>query len=401
MRTKLFYVITGIILAWCAWIGYHDVPTPVDFHDGQTITVSGIICARPLETYSYYLVPLCTPQSRIQLRIPKYYGPFDATRSDEITVTGSVKLFSAFESEQGITVHYDRMMHARGYDFELSRARVTTTIPHRNPVEILDDIFYYSRDMLAATIPFPSWALVAGVLLGDQSGFSPRDQDSFRERGITHIIVLSGFNITILSVLIHKLLMRYGRGTALVMTIATIVCFLIVVGPTQSLARASAMTLLILVSRYYGLGSYVGRALVLALVGIGIISPPSLVWDISVHLSFLATAGLLIGAEFLEQKILWWVPSFFELRSSLSSTIAATVAVLPISIFQFGYVSAWSIPVNLAILPMIPILMLLGALTIIIGGITSFVGYPFELLTYLTSLPAWAITRYIFLISGI
>ena len=71
----------------------------------------------------------------------------------------------------------------------------------------------------------------------------------------------------------------------------------------------------------------------------------------------------------LIKKGFGWVTKSFEIRENLVATISATLITLPLIIFQFGRLSIVAILVNVLILPLIPLAMGFGFLTIILGYI--------------------------------
>lgn len=400
MNKYLFYCLSGIIIAVCAYRGFiARTDFPFDQYADRDIVAT--VCNRPMRTYDSLLVDVCFDSYKVLLRFGQYSSHATVSRADKILISSNVQPFEPFTTETGTVVRYDRLMLSRGYDGFQNDPQITVIESRTSLLEYLDHIFEYCLRAIIQTVPYPASSLTAGVLLGDQSGFSDDDKDMFRRAGLSHIIVLSGFNITIISVIISQLLMRYGRGFSVVMTIVMTIAFMIVVGPTQSLMRAALMTLIILLVRYYGLGSYVMRALILALVIIAGINPVALVWDISLHLSFLATWGLLVMATPLSEKVFFWVTDIFELRSSLSATIAATIAVLPISIFQFRYVSPVAIPINVVVLPLVTPLMAMGLGVIVLRAISDMFGVGSHIIASLAGIPAWIIAEYVFWIARI
>jgi len=89
-----------------------------------------------------------------------------------------------------------------------------------------------------------------------------------------------------------------------------------------------------------------------------LLSPLTLLYDVSLHLSFLAVIGIIYTQEFWT-KIFSFLPSFFAIREAFVLTLSALVFALPIMIFQFGQVSLFAPFANIAVTWTIPIAMLL------------------------------------------
>jgi len=127
--------------------------------------------------------------------------------------------------------------------------------------------------------------------------------------------------------------------------------------------------------------------LIAVATGFVLLDPLILNYDVSFHLSFLAVFGLLFFGDFFTRAFSF-LPKWFGLREALSMCLAAMVFTLPILMANFGRVSIISPLANIAIVPLIPLVML--------GGFLSMVGFfiaPF--LGILAGLPTWLGLAYI------
>jgi competence protein ComEC len=276
----------------------------------------------------------------------------------------------------------------------MDRVELIKVIHKKTLIENLDYLFYFCRTQIRKYVPFPASSLVAGVLLGDQSGFSKDMQNEFRSAGLSHVIVLSGFNVTLVANSVYSLFKKRGKKVALLSALSCLFIFLLFVGPTLALMRAALMTTSTLFVRFYNLGNHMMRALLLAALVIGFINPYTLLYDISFHLSFLATFGLIAFGNMFSKLIetrFSWIPEKFELRETLSSTFAAQLGVLPIMIFQMGSVPLISPFINLLVVPLIPYLMILGALVILTCWL--------PLAAWIFGITAWLISSFVFFIA--
>ena len=112
--------------------------------------------------------------------------------------------------------------------------------------------------------------------------------------------------------------------------------------------------------------------------------PLILLHDIGFQLSFLATLGLLLFSRSFENW-LSLIPNWFELRMTVSATLSATIATLPILIMYFGRISTVALLANMAIVPVIPLLMLVSFTGLLLSYISSYLSAGFILLTYFLS----------------
>jgi len=128
-------------------------------------------------------------------------------------------------------------------------------------------------------------------------------------------------------------------------------------------------------------------------VGFVVLDPLVLNYDVSFHLSFLAVFGLLFFGDFFT-RLFSFLPKWFGLRESLAMCFAAMVFTLPILMANFGQVSIISPLANIATVPLIPLVMLGGFLSMI-GALFSstlgiWLGFPTWLgLSYILQAVAW------------
>jgi len=228
----------------------------------------------------------------------------------------------------------------------------------------------------------PYASFVAGLLYGYRGGLGTLSED-FNRTGVSHIVAVSGFNITIIATVLSSFFMYLliPRKYAFYLVVLGICVFVIFTGASASVVRAGVMGILVLIARQLGRSSSIQNVLALTVTLMAAHNPMILMWDVGFQLSFLATLGLVYLSPILEnysQKI----PTFLNLRESLISTMSAILFTLPLILYQFGRLSIVAPLVNLLILPFIPWLMLFGFLTLIssffwwqLGEILAFVTY--------------------------
>jgi competence protein ComEC len=146
-------------------------------------------------------------------------------------------------------------------------------------------------------------------------------------------------------------------------------------GGGATIVRAGIMAFIALYARITGRNYLAGRALIIA--GLVMFAyDPRVITDMSFQLSFLATFGIL----FITPKVLNWfsfVTMRFGFRENLSTTISATIVVLPILLYSTGILSIVSIPTNILVLPLIPFAMLFTFLSGVFGMVSVFIAIPF------------------------
>lgn len=215
---------------------------------------------------------------------------------------------------------------------------------------------------LNKNIPEPESAFIAGLLIGDRNGFSKELEDAFTRTGMTHVVAISGYNISLVIVIVGTM-SKYiiSRKYYIWVICALLVCFVVLTGASASVVRAGLMGGILLLAKHVSRTGSGMRVLVLTAVCMIIINPFVLIWDVAFQLSFASTAGILLFSERVE-RYFKWVPELAGIRESLVLTLVAFFATFPISIWSFGGVSSVSLLANMLAAPVLPLAMLFGAL---------------------------------------
>jgi competence protein ComEC len=218
-------------------------------------------------------------------------------------------------------------------------------------------------------LPEPQGAFLDGLLLGVKKFLPTELLDDFAKTGTTHIIVISGFNITIIIKFFMFLTKRWSRKAAYFTAISGILAFIIMTGAGPSIIRAGIMAGILMWAEREGRRSDATIALLLAAVIMILINPLILRFDVGFQLSFLATAGLIYFSPLLEN---WLAKSRLKKAPKILSeagvaTLSAQVFVLPILLINFGRLSLIAPVANILVLPIIPLTMLIGFIAVIAG----------------------------------
>ncbi len=289
------------------------------------------------------------------------------------------------DKEKGATFRYDRY---------LSRMNIYTLCqnPQINPTgEKKGNIFYTAifsfKTKLAHNIEHiwhePYASFVAGLLYGYRGGLGSLN-DLFAITGVTHIVAISGYNITIIATIFIALCkaIYIPRKKAFWVVITGIILFVIFTGASASVVRAGIMGVLVLIARQGGRKSSIGNVLVLTAVLMTVHNPFVLMWDAGFQLSFLATMGLVYLSPVIE-KYLIKLPNCVGIKESLISTLSAIIATLPLILSQFGRLSIVAPLVNILILWIIPWIMIVGAITVALSFVSLTVAHIFGFVGYI------------------
>lgn len=255
-------------------------------------------------------------------------------------------------------------------------ATVFATFPDKigtNPSNTLSFFVRQTREKLLVLIediyPGETAKLLEGILIGERANLSQETKVHFNNSGLTHIIAVSGFNITIILIFLSFLFRSFPAILRLLLALVSIGFFTLLVGPQISVLRASVFGLIAYTILLSGKKMRSFSILLAVATGFVALDPLILNHDISFHLSFLAVFGLLFFGDFFT-RLFSFFPKWFGLRESLAMCFAAMVFTLPILMANFGQISIVSPLANIATVPLIPLVML--------GGFVSLIGALFS-----------------------
>lgn len=258
----------------------------------------------------------------------------------------------------------------------------------------LKKIFYQAGQAFSGSLqnlmPLREASLAAGMTTGDTSNFSKIDLDTFRKVGLSHIIAVSGSNLSMILVFITFIFQKYFSKTLRIIFISALIfAFVILTGGEASILRAAIMAILVLVIQRLGRPAS-GINILFAAGIILLFFNPSLLYDSKgFQLSFGATFGLIAFSQILENHINF-LPK--NLKSVLAATLGATFGTLAISLINFQQISIIGPLVNVVVVPLVPWIMSLA----IFIGLANFIFAP---LAKFIALSAWTLLRFVELVS--
>lgn len=244
------------------------------------------------------------------------------------------------------------------------------------------------ENKIGRVIPQPEGALAIGLLLGGSDGLSKEIQADFSRTGMTHIVAVSGYNVTIIAeyLILFGIASGLWRKQAIWFAFVGIILFVIMSGLPASAVRAGMMSGVLLWALNSGRLASAENAIIFAAAIMLFLNPLLLRWDIGFQLSFLATLGIVLTSAFWEKKFVKEHKAL-GISEAITLSLSAQIFVLPIIAYNFHLVSLISLLANIFILPVIPLSMLLVFLVTISGFIwaplsTVFAWLAFCLLAY-------------------
>ena len=213
-------------------------------------------------------------------------------------------------------------------------------------------------DKISFALPEPQGSLMSGILLGNRVKLDKDLIETFRAVGLTHIIAVSGYNLTILTANALSIFWPIMGRKALWVSAGLIVVFVIITGAPSSILRAAAMALTVLLAKYLGRPNKAINVLIFA-AAILVLFEPKIVFDVGFQLSVGATYGLIRLSPYLN-RLLSKTKLPVTLQQILAETFAAIILTTPLIIGHFERLSVISPLANVLVLPLIPLAMAIG-----------------------------------------
>jgi len=317
---------------------------------GQKVEVTGIVA----EDLTYHEsgqreFHINTKDGRLRVRS---FRANNLYRGDKVLVSG--KVYRALGNRHG-SIQYAQVQRLAKSDSWLEALRIK---------------FFASTQ---SVLPDEQSALGLGFLVGVANMLPDDLNENLRTVGLTHIVAVSGYNLTILVLLTRRLLVGSSKFVATVAAVLLLVVFLSLTGGAPSIVRASVVSGLTLLAWYYGRNI---NALVLLLISAAIsayINPYYLWKDIGWWLSFTAFFGVLVLAPLITKRYFKEQPKL--VGQVLIETTCAQILTFPIIAYIFGDVSVIALLANLLVLPFVPIAMLatfvVGAMNMVLPSLVG------------------------------
>lgn len=257
---------------------------------------------------------------------------------------------------------YRMFLGKDGIGFVCEKASLAEKIPGQDMEGRLRSWLYAPKHALehalGRSIAEPEAGLAKGLLLGGNAYLPVSLQDAFTRAGLSHIVAVSGYNITIIAqgFLLLGIAIGFWRKQAIRAALLGIVLFILMIGAPASASRAGAMAGAAFLAMQTGRLSPSLRALFFAAGAMLLWNPLLLRYDIGFQLSFLATLGIIVAAS--------WQNSFWrgEFRGKWFAELAwmtfmAELCIVPLILYHFHTFSPFMLLANMLVLPAVPYAM--------------------------------------------
>jgi competence protein ComEC len=312
---------------------------------------------------------------------------------DEVLMRGKIKPIENFMGETGREFNYQNYLALQDVSAQIRFARLEHTGNFEPSIKrTLAILKGHYLNALSYKLPEPHSSLAGGITVGANDALGDQVDELFRRTGLTHIVVLSGYNVAIVILALSSALAFLPYWIAAGISFAGIWLFVFLVGASATIIRAGIMASIAVVSRLYGSEVSALGMLAAAVILMTINQPLITLYDPSFQLSVLATIGIIVVTPIIERYFKFVSPKL-GLREIVVTTLATQITVIPWLVYLMGQFSIVSPLANVLVLPAVPWAMLGSFLTYVFSAVLPIFSSLFALISY-------GLLDYIFVISN-
>ncbi len=223
-----------------------------------------------------------------------------------------------------------------------------------------------------STFPDPHAKLLAGMIIGTREQFSQEFAKNLSISGTTHVVAVSGYNISLIINSIMSTAGYFHRRTLIYFSYFGLLVFLLLVGVDNIPAlRATLMGFVLLYAKLKGRRTS-GFLILIFIAVLMHIQNPYTYRSLSFQLSFAATGGLMLISSHLTKLFSKFLPE--TINEDVSTTMTAIFVTFPITFANFGKVTLYALLANILIAPLVSLISLGGIFWLIISEISESLG---------------------------
>lgn len=273
------------------------------------------------------------------------FGANAVFQGDDVTATG--KLYPGYGPYQG----------------RISFGKITVIAHHPTLVAQIRQRFTAG---MQTALPEPLAPFAMGLLVGQRATLPAEVKQDLLMVGLTHIIAVSGYNLTIILQASRRLLGKRSKRLSTFLSLGLIAVFLLLAGASASIVRAAIVSMLSIFTSYYG-RSFKPLTLITMAAAITAWANPVYLWsDLSWYLSFLAFFGVMVVAPLVQNR--WPHRWHGTLIGGVAlESVCAELMSLPFILYIFGQMSRVGLLANVLVVTLIPLAMLLSVIAGLAG----------------------------------
>jgi competence protein ComEC len=247
------------------------------------------------------------------------------------------------------------------------------------------------RNLIEANFSGTHRALLIGMILGDRENIPDELNDEFILTGTIHILAISGFNVGLLafSLLLLLKVVRIPVRAAYFIIAFALGINMIMTGASPSVVRATIMAWVVLAGILSNRDVNIYNSLAIAAIIIMALNPLD-IFDAGCQMSFASVLSIVYFSAKIEK---WFSGTRLQnpklhravsyIVKSVAVSVSAWIGVLPLVLRYSNTVSPVTIIANLAVVPLVSLLLVTAFAFIAVGSAIPFLAGVFAATTWL------------------
>ena len=299
---------------------------------------------------------------------------------DKIKIYGKLEDANVARNEGGFD--YKEYLKQKGIYKTISIKNDSIEILKENNVNLIDRIVFFIKNTIKEEskriLPEKEASFLIGILIGDKLEIDDEIKDNFSNSNLSHILAVSGMHVSYvvmgIGIIINKI--KVGKIKAKIITIVSLIFFMILTGCSASVQRACIMSIYMIIGsllhkKVNSLNSIFFSSIIILIIN------PYCLFDIGFQLSFLGTFGIVLLYPILKKYIK--TKRKDSILSAIKGkvidislvTLSSNIFLFPIIMYHFNTISTIFLISNLLASPLIGIIILGGFLCIILSFIMN------------------------------
>jgi competence protein ComEC len=285
---------------------------------------------------------------------------------DVISVSGKLEndvvIYPQREKGEWDSFDYSLYLKSKDIAYVLKADSIDKSVTHETNVNrvshrIRSNLF----ERLKSIMPDENAGVLLAMVLGDDRGLTKEIKDSFRDSGLSHVLVFSGFNFSVLISAFSILLLSFSKKGKLTMSFLAAGLILLLAPLSAPTARAGVFVFYSLLCEMFNKSYNVKFVFYLFIFAYTLFDPLSAVSNASFHLSVLAVAAIIYGEEIVN------LISEKALKRYFLMILSIFLVTSPYIAYMFGNVSLFSLLANAMALPIVSVITIFGVIVILIS----------------------------------
>ncbi len=306
-------------------------------------------------------------RDRVQLQIPE---PIQIERGDEVKLRATIAPVGGRDDDYLRWLANQRV--AASASARPGSVQVVRTDRLSRWQSVAADVRRALNQSLRDALPPPLSGIAQGMITGRRDGIDPALRNDLNETSLSHLIVISGSNLTLLTAIVMAAsAWLVGRRPAAMLAIFAALSYGVLIGPDPPVQRAMWMAIVFAAAHLLGRGSSALYA-VAASAGILVGLEPHILLDLSFQLTLAGTLGIVLLMPVLSQRFLSGEQgAAASIRDAALVTFVAGLATMPLIILHFERAALIGLPANVLVTPLFSWMLLGSAATALIGLVSE------------------------------